>query len=118
MAVNYKNRVVVNCATGKKEEIPYTKEEIDARIASDEAYAKVGPDRSWSDIRQERNSRLAATDYFSLSDVTMSDDMKSYRQALRDLPANISDSVAFQTQWNDFIDGKDGVSDPWPTKPS
>ena len=118
MAVNYKNRVVVNCVTGKKEEIPYTKEEIDARIASDEAYEKVGPDRSWSDIRQERNSRLAATDYFSLSDVTMSDDMKSYRQALRDLPANISDQVAFQTQWYDFIDGKDGVSDPWPTKPS
>ena len=68
-------------------------------------------------IRRERNKRLQETDYFALNDVTLTDSMKSYRATLRDLPANISDSVAFQTQWNQFEQGKDGVSDPWPTKP-
>lgn len=68
-------------------------------------------------IRRERNNRLAATDYFSLNDMTLTDEMKTYRVALRDLPANTSDPIAFQTQWNDFIKGKDGVVDPWPTKP-
>ena len=68
-------------------------------------------------IRRERNKRLQETDYFALNDVPLTDSMKSYRATLRDLPANISDSVAFQTQWDEFEQGKDGVSDPWPTKP-
>ena len=53
--------------------------------------------------RGERNSKLAETDYLALSDVTMSDDWKTYRQALRDLPANDSG-------WPHSI--------TWPTKPS
>ena len=68
-------------------------------------------------IRRERNKRLQETDYFSLNDMTLTDEMKTYRVALRDLPANTSDPVAFQTQWDEFEQGKDGVSDPWPTKP-
>jgi len=68
-------------------------------------------------IRRERNKRLQETDYFSLNDVTLTDDMKAYRVALRNLPANTSDPVAFQNQWNEFEQGKDGVADPWPTKP-
>lgn len=67
-------------------------------------------------IRRERNKRLQETDYFSLNDVTLTDDMKAYRVALRNLPANTSDPVAFQNQWNEFEQGKDGVADPWPTK--
>ena len=38
-------------------------------------------------LRSKRNYLLAETDYYALSDVTMSDDMKTYRQELRDLPA-------------------------------
>ena len=68
-------------------------------------------------IRRERNNRLQATDYFSLNDVTLPDNVKTYRAALRDLPANTSDPVAFQNQWNEFEQGKDGVADPWPAKP-
>ena len=68
-------------------------------------------------IRRERNKRLQETDYFSLNDVTLTDDMKAYRVSLRNLPANTSDPVAFQNQWNEFEQGKDGVSDPWPSKP-
>tara|TARA_R100000458_G_C8081294_1_gene115977 strand:+ start:125 stop:448 length:324 start_codon:yes stop_codon:yes gene_type:complete len=68
-------------------------------------------------IRRERNKRLQETDYFALNDVTLTDGMKSYRATLRDLPSTISNPVSFQNQWNEFEQGKDGVSDPWPTKP-
>lgn len=55
-----------------------------------------------ADLRGERNDKLAETDWLGNSDVTMSDEWKTYRQALRDLPANTSDP-----------------SNPtWPTKPS
>lgn len=40
-----------------------------------------------SRVRGARNAELAATDWRALSDVTMSDAWKTYRQALRDLPA-------------------------------
>ena len=38
-------------------------------------------------LRQERNRRLAETDWMANSDVVMADDWKTYRQLLRDLPA-------------------------------
>lgn len=37
-------------------------------------------------MRFERNTLLKDTDHYALSDVTMSDAMKTYRQALRDVP--------------------------------
>ena len=117
MAVNYKNRVVVNCTTGTTEEIALTDEEIAVRVARDKAWEAGAADRAWASIRQERDRRIAATDYYALSDVTMSDDMTAHRKALRDLPDNTSDPVAFQTKWHEHVAGKDGVSDPWPTKP-
>ena len=42
-------------------------------------------------LKSTRDRLLRETDYYALSDVTMSEDMKTYRQALRDLPANTSD---------------------------
>ena len=42
-------------------------------------------------LRLERNLRLAETDWRASSDLTLSDAWKTYRQALRDLPANTSD---------------------------
>jgi len=36
--------------------------------------------------RSKRDELIKATDHYGLSDVTMSDDMKTYRQALRDVP--------------------------------
>ena len=42
-------------------------------------------------LRFTRDRLLRETDFYALSDVTMSDEMKAYRQALRDLPANTSD---------------------------
>ena len=45
-------------------------------------------DRKLKRIRLYRNRRLEQTDYLALSDVTMSDAMKTWRQTLRDLPQN------------------------------
>ena len=42
-------------------------------------------------LRLERNSRIAETDWRASSDLTLSNDWKTYRQALRDLPATESD---------------------------
>ena len=56
----------------------------------------------WRDLRWERNSLLAETDSYGLSDRTMTGDMQRYRQQLRDLPANTADPANVQ----------------WPTKPS
>jgi hypothetical protein len=47
--------------------------------------------KMWGEMREARNQLLAETDYFALSDVTMTADMSTYRQDLRDLPANTVD---------------------------
>ena len=39
------------------------------------------------ELRRQRDAKLAETDFHALSDVTMADNMKTYRQQLRDLPA-------------------------------
>ena len=44
-------------------------------------------------LREERNRRLAETDWWASSDLTMSSDRTTYRQALRDLPANQSPTI-------------------------
>jgi len=117
MATDYTHKTVVNCATGTTERVELTKSEKDECVAREEEWEKSAPDRAFASIRQERDRRLAATDFYALSDVTMSSDMTAYRKSLRDLPADTADPVAFQTQWHEHINGKDGVSDPWPTKP-
>jgi hypothetical protein len=47
---------------------------------------------NWDRARKERNELLAATDFYALTDVPMSADMTTYRQALRDLPASVENS--------------------------
>ena len=58
-----------------------TEEEIQTKIAELEA---LEPMRL---LRIDRNSRLAYTDHFAFQDRIMSEEIKTYRQALRDLPA-------------------------------
>jgi hypothetical protein len=62
-------------------------------------------------LRVERNAKLAETDHHALSDVTLSDNMKTYRQQLRDLPAAAGGKDATL---------KDGVLEnvTWPQKPA
>ncbi len=64
-----------------------------ARLDADKAEAN----------RTERNKRLAETDYFALTDVTMDAAMTTYRQQLRD--------ITDHANWPNLND------DDWPTKP-
>ena len=67
--------------------VQFTAEEETARDNEETAWANAAPARALNNLRQQRNRLLAETDYLALADATLSDDMKTYRQALRDLPA-------------------------------
>jgi len=69
------------------ERIQFTAAEETARDAEEAAWADGAVARAQANLRFKRNRLLAETDYFALSDVTMSSDMATYRQNLRDLPA-------------------------------
>ena len=43
-------------------------------------------------IREIRNQKLSETDYLATSDNTMSDEMKTYRQSMRDIPQDYSEA--------------------------
>ena len=73
-------------------------------IGDDTAKDKRLLDEEWVRIRTERTRLLAETDHHALSDQTLSDDMKTYRKSLRDLPSDQSS----KTKYSDIT---------WPTKP-
>ena len=85
-------------------QVPFTAEEETARDAEEQAWADGAYDRAIADMRTKRNRLLAETDFYALSDVTMSDGMTTYRQDLRDLPAG-----------KDTLDKVNNAI--WPTKP-
>ena len=62
-------------------------------------------------LRVERDARLTKTDWRASSDLTLSNDWKTYRQALRDLPASSSPKL-------DSNFDLDLTSVTWPTEPS
>ena len=65
--------------------VQFTEAEETARDAEEAAWADGALARALANMRSRRNQLLAKTDFYSLSDVTLSSDMTSYRQALRDL---------------------------------
>jgi hypothetical protein len=67
-----------------------TPEEEAARDAEEAVWEAGAFDRAIAGLRQDRNSKLASTDWYALQDVTMSDAMTAYRQDLRDLPAGLT----------------------------
>jgi hypothetical protein len=71
--------------------------EAELQAAYDAAIASA----ALADLRSKRNQLLAETDYLALADSTLTDEMRTYRQALRDLPANTVDPA----------------NPVWPTKP-
>ena len=73
--------------------VQFTAAEETARDAEEQAWADGALARAQANLRSKRDALLAATDFYALSDVTMSDDMKTYRQELRDLPSG-KDTVA------------------------
>tara|TARA_R100001594_G_scaffold91110_1_gene125443 strand:+ start:2202 stop:2492 length:291 start_codon:yes stop_codon:yes gene_type:complete len=85
--------------------VQFTAEEETARDAEEKAWADGQLDRDLLNLRQRRNVLLAETDYLALSDNTLANNMKTYRQELRDL-----------TNGLDTVDKVKNVT--WPTKPS
>ena len=68
---------------GKK--VPYTKEQEATRDAEEKAWANGQAGRDLEALREERNRLLANTDWWGMSDLTMTDAQKKYRQDLRDI---------------------------------
>ena len=62
-------------------------------------------------LRIERDTRIAKTDWRASSDVTLADAWKTYRQALRDLPASATPQLGSDYEL-------DLTSVNWPTEPS
>ena len=59
-------------------------------------------------LRLERDKRLTETDWWASADNTITNDQKTYRQALRDLPASADPK----------LDSNDDLTNvTWPTKP-
>ena len=65
-------------------------------------YADVANEEGFKNLRYRRDKKISESDWMANSDVTMSDAWRTYRQALRDLPANTTDP-------NNPV---------WPTEPS
>ncbi len=83
--------------------VPFTAEEEAQRDAEELAFANSAFDRAMADLRQKRNSLLTATDYLALSDNTLTTEMSTYRQALRDLTNGLTtldevNAVTFPTK--------------------
>ena len=83
--------------------VDLTADEITAREAQ-EVTASTALELALSEVREKRNILIAETDYLALSDHTLSSDMTTYRQSLRDI-----------TNGLDTVEKCENVT--WPTKP-
>jgi hypothetical protein len=81
-----------------------TAEEKAQRDAEELAWSNGAFDRAMENLRDQRNSKLAETDYLALSDQTLSADMNTYRQQLRDITNGLT-----------TVEDVNNVT--WPTKP-
>ena len=87
------------------EKIEFTAEEEAIRDQQEADFEAGRFNRSMANLREKRNSLLAETDYLALSDNTISDEMKNYRQELRDITDGLTTdeevkAVVFPTKPN------------------
>ena len=82
-----------------------TETEVNSKIAS------LDSAEAMRLLRIERDTRIAKTDWRASSDLTLADAWKTYRQALRDLPASATPKL--NSEYN-----LDLTSVTWPTEPS
>jgi len=79
------------------ETTPISKADIQAQFPA------VQFDMAIEDLRAKRNNLLKETDHYALSDQTLSDDMRTYRQSLRDITNGLTtvadvEAVVFPTK--------------------
>jgi len=85
--------------------VPLTDAEQTAREKEEKEWTDAAPTRRMAELRRQRDILLAETDWMANSDVTISDDWATYRQALRDITS--------QTPTDNELSNIN-----WPTKPS
>ena len=73
-------------------------EEIAVIEADRKIWNDAKPTRQLEKIRKIRNQKLSETDYLATSDNVMSDEMKTYRQSMRDIPQDYSED-----KYNDLL---------------
>ena len=83
----------------------FTPEEEAAADAEQVVWEAGAFDRAIERLRVDRTRKLSATDWYALQDVTLSPEMRDYRQVLRDLPSGLS-----------TVEGVENIS--WPVKPA
>jgi hypothetical protein len=84
---------IYNALTGEATVVDYTTEE-QASYDDYNSTEKVTA-RKLEQVKEIRLEKLMETDYLANSDVTMPDNVKTWRQTLRDLPANHTDEAAY-----------------------
>ena len=72
-----------------------TAEEETKRDAEIKEWNDASATRKLIEIKEIRLQKLKETDYLSNSDVIMPDNIKTWRQSLRDIPANHTDENAY-----------------------
>ena len=70
--------------------VQFTQAEETARDAEEQAWKAGAFDRAIARLREDRTRLLSQTDFYALGDVSMSQDMTNYRQALRDLTEGLT----------------------------
>ena len=94
--------------------IELTGTELAELEAKEQAWIDGEKDRELEVLRKKRDILLQETDYLALADLTVSDDMKTYRQALRD----ITDGLDTAEKVNAKLErNADGSFKNFPTKP-
>jgi hypothetical protein len=82
--VDYKQITIVGKESNKK--VALTSEEQTFKDAEEKAWTDSSAYRKLGYIKNLRKLKLEATDYMANSDYTMPDNIKTWRQELRDLP--------------------------------
>jgi len=94
--------------------IELTSDELAELTTRETEWSNGALDRALKKLREERDVLLKETDYFALSDVTMSSDMATYRQALRDITSGLDTVAKVNTK---LETNEDGSWKNFPTKP-
>ena len=84
--------------------IELTGTELAELEAKEQAWIDGALDRELDSLRAKRNKLLSDTDYLALSDNTMTEEARTYRQALRDVTEGLTtkeqvDAVVFPTKF-------------------
>ena len=73
--------------------------------AQQTVWNNASANRKLTEIKSIRNQKLQETDFYALSDVTMSDAMTTYRQALRNIPQDYTTESQYDLLLTRDIDG-------------